>query len=78
MKIIYRKNGKMRKLNLPSCIFFKIFKIILLFKSDLIASISREDLDKIIDGLRAAKRVWKHLEIIAFESKDGEFFSVSL
>ena len=75
MKIIYRKNGKMRKLNLPSCIFFKI---ILLFKSGLIASISREDLDKIIDGLRAAKRVWKHLEIIAFESKDGEFFSVSL
>ena len=75
MKIMYRKNGKMRKLNLPSCIFFKI---ILLFKSDLIVSISREDLDKIIDGLRAAKRVWKHLEIIAFESKDGEFFSVSL
>ena len=75
MKIMYRKNGKMRKLNLPSCIFLKI---ILLFKSDLIASISREDLDKIIDGLRAAKRVWKHLEIIAFESKDGEFFSVSL
>lgn len=75
MKIMYRNNGKMKKLNLPSCIFFKI---ILLFKSDLIASISREDLAKIIDGLRAAKRVWKHLEIIAFESKDGEFFSVSL
>lgn len=75
MKIMYRNNGKMRKLNLPSCIFFKT---ILLFKSDLIASISREDLAKIIDGLRAAKRVWKHLEIIAFESKDGEFFSVSL
>ena len=73
MKIMYRKNGKMRRLRLPFCIFSQV---ILLFKPDLLASISREDLYKIIGGLRSARRIWKHLDIISFESINGEFFSV--
>lgn len=58
---------------MPFCIFSQM---ILLFKSDLLASISREDLNKIIGGLRSARRVWKHLDIISLESINGEFFSV--
>lgn len=58
---------------MPFCIFSQM---ILLFKADLLASISREDLNKIIGGLRSARRVWKHLDIISLESINGEFFSV--
>lgn len=58
---------------MPFCIFSQM---ILLFKADLLVSISREDLNKIIGGLRSARRVWKHLDIISLESINGEFFSV--
>lgn len=75
MKIFYSKGEKNRKIYSPNCLLTFAVR---LMKFHGAATMNKEDLSKIVKGLKLAKLVWRHLEIITAQDKTGKKISIIL
>lgn len=75
MKIFYSKGEKNRKIYMPICLLTLVVR---LMKFHGAATMNKEDLSKIVKGLKLVKLVWRHLEIITAQDKTGKKISIIL